>query len=767
MLIPLSRRCIARLSLFGLFLAGFLPNTAFATTPFSVVIGEINWAGSSRSAADEWIELWNRNATPITLDGWRLTGAGGTAGIPFTSQDAIPAHGVFLLANYDSSDTKSVLDVIPDVVTTTLSLPNDRCDIRLLMPDGAVVDQACNGSAPFAGSAGSQKMSMLRNHTNLSGTQTDAWVSATDQRGIDSGVDDRGTPGWFDRDPVYVTSTADAFALLVSSTTTLILDDTTTTIMLETTSTPLLTTSTRMETTTTFDGTVNELLLRVSSTSITSLFSELSSSTVSSTVSMNAPSSSTSISLFSPRLNEIMASPTDGHEWIELMGVGHDDLPELDGWTIEDARGIIMRLTSSTMRDLTFAPPFLQIVLPGHHLNNAGDLVILRRPDHAVSDTTTYPKLTSTQSWMRLDDPSETWRVTQRITPAARNVWFAPRTGSFDGVLNDATASVAVSSNASSPLTEAFSETSSTVPSSTTRVIVIRERILTPVSPPYDIASPSSSTILIQQTTISPMSSTIASQRLSNTVKATTINGQKKNVDSSAPRLHLSGVVASVVGLLAKQTFIIHTSDGRGLLVRGNNQQPSPPFGKRVHLTGTLTMNDSGASFILGKHDRWQLDTSSSSDVIAPRFVELLAPSIEDAWSLVEVTGTVREIHPALITLDTDETTVSARIRPVMRYRTQRLHVGDQLRIRGLLEPSLDDPHLLPRTPDDILLLASAPRPPMPSDQRSSLPPWTPFGAAGMTVAVVQGWKRVKKIYDHRRLQHLLHQAEDHLSSAI
>ena len=37
-----------------------------------VVINEVAWAGTTASASDEWIELYNNTPNTITLDGWHL-----------------------------------------------------------------------------------------------------------------------------------------------------------------------------------------------------------------------------------------------------------------------------------------------------------------------------------------------------------------------------------------------------------------------------------------------------------------------------------------------------------------------------------------------------------------------------------------------------------------------------------------------------------------------------------------------------------------------
>jgi hypothetical protein len=50
------------------------------------------------------------------------------------------------------------------------------------------------------------------------------------------------------------------------------------------------------------------------------------------------------------------------------------------------------------------------------------------------------------------------------------------------------------------------------------------------------------------------------------------------------------------------------------------------------------------------------------------------------------------------------------------------------------------------------------------TSSEKSLPPWTPIGAAGATVALAQGAKRIQKIREQRRLASLLKQASHELA---
>ncbi|MDO8617892.1 MAG: lamin tail domain-containing protein, partial [Candidatus Uhrbacteria bacterium] len=191
-----QRRQLASLLIFSLLMSS-IPLPLKAEEP-SLVIGEIHWAGSSLSSADEWLEVWNLTHEPIILNGYQLTGASGNRNMIFGISDVIPAWSTFLISNYDAGDTKSILNITPDMVTSSVSLPNDKLKIQLLDPQGSIIDQAGNGLTPFAGSNDENKASMTRMSPLLSGDQPGAWFTATSSQNFDIGIFTYGTPGWCD-----------------------------------------------------------------------------------------------------------------------------------------------------------------------------------------------------------------------------------------------------------------------------------------------------------------------------------------------------------------------------------------------------------------------------------------------------------------------------------------------------------------------------------------------------------------------------------------
>lgn len=169
-----------------IFLPFFRPLMVRAEEGPNLVIGEVAWAGSSVSSADEWLEIWNRSNEPVPLDGYSLSGASAEP-IVFDETQVLQPQSAFLIANYSADEEKSALANEPDLVTTAVSLSNSSLKIELVAPDGIVIDSAGDGSAPPAGSA-SQRASMQRDASG-------EWVTADASEGFDSEMTDLGTPG--------------------------------------------------------------------------------------------------------------------------------------------------------------------------------------------------------------------------------------------------------------------------------------------------------------------------------------------------------------------------------------------------------------------------------------------------------------------------------------------------------------------------------------------------------------------------------------------
>ncbi len=684
------------------------------------------WAGSSRSTADEWIELWNQEDAPFSLNGYRILGiGGGTVGLTLGTSDVIGPHQAFVIANYDANEGKSVLAVTPQVVTTTISIPNDHLEITLVDSSGTIVDHAGNGGSPAAGASGAFKVSMLRQSPITPGERVDAWMDATTSKGFDPGILDRGTPGFCDN------------CFLEVSVTTL------------STSTSILSSSSSSS----YDVVLSspsssEVSLSAASSSepTTSVASSTSTPPPLSPLPPPAPVRPTPPA-FRPRLNEIFPHPSSGNEWIEIANVSSSQRALLLDWTLEDGRGVIAQLTSSTLASVNSSHPlFFRVALHSHVLNNTGDVVRLKNLAGTIMDEMSYESTGVDATVIRMPDIEGAWFTSLASTPGAPNVLVAPneRTSS--------TTSTSTTATSTPRVRDALVHHDNPVQSSTSSSVIV-------VSIPFPElpAAPSSTP---------PVSMAVSSTHASSTRRPPTHSTHPKKSssmtsDPTIPRVRISGIVGTVPGILAKNQFVIHTQDGRGLLVKATGKQPSPAFGTFVAVTGQLITNDSGTHLRMYARDRWVLRNTHAET--QPRTVDVEAPSEEDDWSLMEVTGTVRETQGSRVGLELGDARIILQIRPAVGYRAERLQNGDTLRVRGVVDTRRDPPVLYPRQNTDITLVAHAPTV-KPAAPTNAFPAWTPFGAAGLAMATTEGFRQFQKRREKRHLEQLLKKATERLT---
>jgi hypothetical protein len=130
--------------------------TAIAYPPLAVVINEVAWAGTAASSSDEWIELYNPGAAPVSLLGWLLS-APGQLSIPLDGLVVTP--GGYLLLERTSDATVS--DIAADRVYTGALVDSG---MRLDLYDGAgsLIDTANASGGPWPAGDGATHASMER-----------------------------------------------------------------------------------------------------------------------------------------------------------------------------------------------------------------------------------------------------------------------------------------------------------------------------------------------------------------------------------------------------------------------------------------------------------------------------------------------------------------------------------------------------------------------------------------------------------------------------
>jgi lamin tail-like protein len=173
-----------------------------STSPLTVIINEVGWAGTAASSSDEWIELYNPGAASISLNGWHLTALDGSPSITLTG--TIPGGGYYLLAHGLSAGTATSpactvfypADLVAIDQTFTGSLSNSGEILDLKDSLGNLVDTANSDGGAWPAGSSSTYASMERRGTVLDSSSawfTYAGSTASTVRDC-SGNHIRGTP---------------------------------------------------------------------------------------------------------------------------------------------------------------------------------------------------------------------------------------------------------------------------------------------------------------------------------------------------------------------------------------------------------------------------------------------------------------------------------------------------------------------------------------------------------------------------------------------
>jgi len=364
-------------------LCGSIPTPTNASVPHDVLISELSWAGSSLSAADEWVELANISNEPVDVSGWSLSGAS-NAPIVFPAGSLIEAHTTFLITNYANTNTSTALNTSPQIVTTMVSLPNEKFAITLNAPDRGVVDSAGNGGAPFAGESGGtgdaahgRYRSMERISALLEGNTKDAWTHAETSNGFKDTTLDQGTPGSLNTFlQTHLIENASA----------------------STVSAPLI--ATEPATAAESEHLCSDVVIDtpVISTPEQALFEPIVEQSVLPSVPETEPTPPSptqettipEISVTSPqgtlRISEIFSRPALGDsEWVEVENYSAYPVTT-NGWSILDASSA----STAFPNEVILPGAFLVIENPKGKLNNDGDSVVLKDANGSVVESVLY-----------------------------------------------------------------------------------------------------------------------------------------------------------------------------------------------------------------------------------------------------------------------------------------------------------------------------------------------------------------------------------------
>lgn len=298
-----------------------------------VLINEIMWMGTEASVNDEWIELFNSTSNQIDLSDWILAAEDGTPQIKL--QDSIAPGGFFLL---ERGDDQTVSNIVADQVYSG-ALGNNGEYLFLKNNLGQIIDEVDASLGWPVGSNEPIKASMAR---GVDGDWLTGAAGAGEAKDAAGNVIN-GTPREANNFFIFPTLTP-----IPSPSPTSIIPSPTATL----TPTPFLSPTPTTE-----------------------------------------PQPVDYDNIF---LNEVMANPKEGSEWVELYN-GNDFAVNLIDWLIDDlANGG----SSPQKFSLTIGPHDYKVInLKGAILNNTGDEVRLLNYNEELKDCFSYSKTTAGQSW--------------------------------------------------------------------------------------------------------------------------------------------------------------------------------------------------------------------------------------------------------------------------------------------------------------------------------------------------------------------------------
>lgn len=406
---PMKQKLFFGIALFAI-MFGCFPAFTNASTESNIIISEIAWAGSSFSSADEWIELTNMSNQSVDISGWSLSGASSEP-LVFPAGSILNSYSTFLISNYANTNTNSSLNTQPQMVTTVVSLPNDKLTLTLTTPNGIVVDSAGAGGALFAGKSGGTGSSvdgrfrtMERINILMNGSEKEAWADADVSKGFKENTLDFGTPGVLNallqaqqlaNTPTVVASKTEPVVIEVAPIPTTVSESVAPEepeavchdVVIDTDAS-LTSEKTSLEPTNDQESAsiVVEQTTTPTTTQISLVDEQTSTSAEASVNGQSQPLQNISPPQGSLRISELYPHPTSGEsEWVELEN--NSMYPVVtNGWSILDASNTVTTLPNGSV------PPgaFIVIENPKGKLNNDGDSVILKNTEGSLVESVLY-----------------------------------------------------------------------------------------------------------------------------------------------------------------------------------------------------------------------------------------------------------------------------------------------------------------------------------------------------------------------------------------
>lgn len=709
-----------------------------SATPFltraaapTIFISEVSWAGSSLSASDEFIELYNASDETISLTDWSLHGAA-TSGeaLALPKDAAIPPYSTYLIANYDINEDNSALLSAPDLVTPQLALPNTKLSVALVDARGTVLDRVGTGiGSPPAGSAG---VSLMRVDASADGTSDEAWAATSVSLGFKTNLIDLGTPGahdWIETQEAEVGEEVFEPASAPEAKTNV-------EVISEPEPASMMEVEVNVETvpepdpiqvhpsqddviTVIYRGFVFELNLPKQN------IVESLSSTTTSIEAPNVPATNNVVQTVSPPTSELaklMASAADSasasdtktetvpeeleptipamslqtlrfseiypntvgndeeEEYIEIENFGNAPV-DLLGWSIQDAAEKIWTADGSfklKAGEVIALPRVLTKIV----LNNNEETLTLTHPNRQVIDVISYGKAEKGATYTRAGNAWSWQSPTPNIveTAAARETAGAEATGTL--VVPDVVVSARVAVQTSSSASSSTSE------------------------PPMAIVlKTTEETISLDETEESSGKASSSKSATPSGFRAMSI-AQARTTDLGTS-VRVEGVVTALPGIFASQSF--YMENGEDMQSRAGVQVylhsadfPPLALGDRIRVSGVTSQNRGEARIKLSGREA----------------IEVLGSGLADAQDIqLDTVGEVTEAR--LVTVEalvesarSDEMTLvegEATLRVASRERTSvsfaAIPSGSRVRVTGIVSELNGTYTLLPRSQSDISIV--------------------------------------------------------------
>ena len=701
-------------------LIGCLSLSAVLTLPAraevtpQVFLSEINWAGSEKSTADEWLELMNLGTTSVDLSHYVLTGvATGGGAIEIAEGTHLAPGHTLIIANYALGDTKTTLLTSPDLVTAAVSLPNSNINILLADPTGLVIDSYTDSGAPEFGAANpatsierdlltmSWRSAGQRNNlssTTQLGTPGSAVLPAAPEPAapavVTEPVPEIVTPAPEPIVPEPVTEPSAPTEVVIPAsvepvtvqTNPVDLPEPCTPVVLEkvtptpTESSSLAETATQATSWPTAPTSASEVI-EIPSTPGSLLPSGQAPST------SPEPSNTSRIQEIAPGsliVNELVSDPTDSIEWVELLNVSSQSL-DLSGSTLEDAGAHTTELPETTL-----APDaFLIIENPTGNLNNSGDTLSVFDAYGTLLDTMTYgtaaiPSPKDGESVAR--DADGKWLITE-ATQNATNIF--PETAVIDVETSSSSNS---GSLLSSGQASSIHETENT---STTTYATTTDQSDSPLSDPGTTPGPVEAVNNSGSPATEPVHRIVAIAKSVTGQDAAQTTGSTKTKKAATPTTVITGTVVALPDTFGKQILYL---DGHEIYFN-TADWPELQVGDVVQVTGTLATTN-GAE---------RLKIKTRDDIVVTGHVTVTPAPIDGVelattphGALVSVSGRVIGKVGDKVSLKAEDGTVMTIVAHKKTGVTWSAMQSGTAIMTGVVRVTADGPRVYIRSLDDI-----------------------------------------------------------------